>query len=26
LINVELPDWLNTGSAQFLYLWQPSVE
>jgi protease-4 len=26
LINVELPDWLNTGGAQFLYLWQPSVE
>ena len=26
LINVELPDWLNTGGAQFLYLWQPAVE
>ncbi|MFC1636946.1 signal peptide peptidase SppA [Planctomycetota bacterium] len=26
LINVELPDWLNTSGAQFLYLWQPSVE
>ena len=26
LINVELPDWLDTGGAQFLYLWQPSVE
>jgi protease-4 len=26
LINVELPDWLNAGGAQFLYLWQPSVE
>jgi protease-4 len=26
LINVELPDWLNMGSAQFLYLWQPGVE
>ncbi len=26
LINVELPDWLNGGSPQFLYLWQPSVE
>ena len=26
LINVELPDWLNTGGAQFLYLWQPLVE
>jgi len=26
LINIELPDWLNNGSAQFLYLWQPGVE
>ena len=26
LINVELPDWLDTGSAQFLYLWQPGAE
>jgi protease-4 len=26
LINVELPDWLNTGGAQFLYLWQPGME
>ena len=26
LINIELPDWLNTGGAQFLYLWQPAVE
>ena len=26
LINVELPDWLNSGGAQFLYLWQPAVE
>lgn len=23
LINVELPDWLNSASTQFLYLWQP---
>ncbi len=26
LINVELPDWLNSGGAQFLYLWQPSFD
>lgn len=26
LINVDLPDWLDGGSAQFLYLWQPAVE
>ena len=26
LINIELPDWLNTGGAQFLYLWHPAVE
>jgi protease-4 len=26
LINLELPDWLNAGGAQFLYLWQPAVE
>ncbi|MHC4087566.1 MAG: signal peptide peptidase SppA [Planctomycetota bacterium] len=26
LINVELPDWLNSNGAQFLYLWQPLVE
>lgn len=26
LINIELPDWLTSGGAQFLYLWQPSVE
>ena len=26
LINVEIPDWLNSGGAQFLYLWQPAVE
>lgn len=26
LINVELPDWLNSSDAQFLYLWQPGVQ
>jgi protease-4 len=26
LVNLELPDWLNDGGAQFLYLWQPAVE
>lgn len=26
LVNIELPDWLNAGGPQFLYLWQPSVE
>ncbi len=26
LINVELPDWLNSSGTQFLYLWQPGVE
>ena len=26
LINVELPDWLTSNGAQFLYLWQPLVE
>lgn len=26
LINVELPDWLSSNRAQFLYLWQPLVE
>lgn len=25
LINVELPDWLESGGTQFLYLWQPSL-
>ena len=25
LINVELPDWLNSDGAQFLYLWQPGL-
>jgi protease-4 len=26
LVNLELPDWLNAGGAQFLYLWQPAIE
>jgi protease IV len=26
LINVELPDWLTSDGAQFLYLWQPGVK
>jgi len=26
LINVEMPDWLNSGPTQFLYLWQPGVK
>lgn len=26
LINVELPDWLNSSGAQFLYLWEPGVK
>jgi protease-4 len=26
LVNLELPDWLNAGGAQFLYLWQPAAE
>jgi len=26
LINVELPDWLTSGGAEFLYLWQPGVQ
>jgi len=25
LINIELPDWLNSASTQFLYLWQPGI-
>jgi len=25
LINVELPDWLTSSGAQFLYLWQPGI-
>lgn len=26
MVNIELPDWLQSGQAQFLYLWQPGVE
>jgi protease-4 len=26
LVNLQLPDWLNSDGAQFLYLWQPAVE
>ena len=26
LVNVELPDWLTSDGAQFLYLWQPFIE
>ncbi|MFC1604884.1 signal peptide peptidase SppA [Planctomycetota bacterium] len=26
LVNLELPDWLNAGGAQFLYLWKPAVK
>jgi protease-4 len=26
LVNLELPDWLNSGGAQFLYLWQPAAD
>jgi protease-4 len=25
LVNVEIPDWLKSGGAQFLYLWQPGT-
>jgi protease-4 len=25
LINLELPQWLDSGGAQFLYLWQPGL-
>ena len=25
LINVELPDWLTSSGAEFLYLWQPGI-
>jgi len=26
MVNLELPDWLDSPGAQFLYLWQPAVE
>lgn len=25
LINIDLPEWLNAGRTQFLYLWQPGL-
>jgi len=25
LINIDLPDWLTSSGAQFLYLWEPGV-
>jgi len=25
LINIDLPDWLTSDGAQFLYLWQPGI-
>ncbi len=25
LINIDLPDWLQSGRTQFLYLWQPGL-
>ena len=25
LVNIDLPDWLDTGGAKFLYLWQPGL-
>jgi len=26
LVNVEMPDWLNSNGVQFLYLWQPLLK
>ncbi|MBN2592623.1 MAG: signal peptide peptidase SppA [Sedimentisphaerales bacterium] len=26
LVNLELPEWLNSDGAQFLYLWLPAVK
>lgn len=26
LVNLKLPDWLDAGGTQFLYLWQPAAE
>ena len=26
LVNVEIPDWLNSNGVQFLYLWQPLLK
>ena len=25
LVNIEMPEWLNSGGTQFLYLWQPGI-
>jgi len=25
LVNIDLPDWLESGGTQFLYLWQPGL-
>ena len=25
LVNIDLPDWLQSGGTQFLYLWQPGL-
>lgn len=25
LVNIDLPDWLDAGRTQFLYLWQPGL-
>ena len=25
LVNIEIPDWLNSSGVQFLYLWQPGI-
>ncbi len=25
LVNIEIPDWLNSNGVQFLYLWQPGI-
>jgi protease-4 len=25
LVTIDLPDWLDTGGAKFLYLWQPGI-
>ncbi|MHC4213543.1 MAG: signal peptide peptidase SppA, partial [Planctomycetota bacterium] len=26
LVNLDLPDWLNSNGTHFLYLWQPGSE
>jgi protease-4 len=25
LVNIEIPEWLNSSGVQFLYLWQPGI-